>query len=53
MLSSLWRLLREVAVGKRQRFMFLELGRRRAFSLAELSRNAFELQLSAFNGPHP
>ena len=39
--------------GKRSRFRFLELRRRRRFRLAELSRDSFELQLSAFKGSLP
>jgi hypothetical protein len=36
---------------KRWRLRFLELRRRRQFRLGELTRDPFELHLSAFKGP--
>jgi hypothetical protein len=51
MVSKLRRAIMEFVSGKKQRFLYLDLGRRPRSGLAQPYRNSFELHLSAFKGP--
>jgi hypothetical protein len=50
--NRLWQVLR-IALGKKQRFLVLQLGRRGCFRLADFNSRSLEHHLSAFKGPHP